>query len=1039
MIAWFARNDVAANLLMLSIIALGLVFLSKTPLEVFPSFEADIVTVNISLRGGTPEDVEKGVTILVEEAVEDLEGIEKISSRSVEGASSVTIEIDDGYDARDLLADIKNRVDAINNFPVEAEKPVTSLAQFNREVITVSVSGNLSDVEIRELADHVRDDLLRLPSVTQVKHDAKQIYEISVEVTQDRLREYGLTLRDIGNAIAEGSIDLSAGNIRSESGNVLIRSTGQAYRRDEFERLVIKTNPDGSLLRLGDIATVNDGFEEDVARVRFNGKPASLIEVYRVGDQDAISVAKEIRDYIDAQQTLLPKGVELTYWDDDSQIVKKRLGTLLSSALQGSILVIALLSLFLRPGIAFWVFIGIPISFIGAFMVIHTLGVTINIVSLFGFIVVLGIVVDDAIVTGENVYNHMRRAESSLEASIKGTQEVAIPVTFGILTTIVAFLPLAFMEGGRGKIFATIPAVIIPILIFSLIESKLVLPAHLKHIRLRQQNNHENKFERWQRKFADNFENFVFKYYRPALKYCIRHRYTTLAFFSGTFILIVAMLLAGWNHYIFFPRIESETARVNLSMPAGTTFDITDRHIQTITDAAKQLRERHIDPETGESIISNILSITGGSEGGPNAGRVRMEVISPEDRSLDIKVSELVAEWRDIIGPIPGAERLLFRAEIGRHGDPIDVQVSANNLKNLQEISAKVQQKLAEYPTVFDIEDSLADGKQELQVTLTQQGHALGLTRADVIQQLRQSFFGLEAQRILRGRDDIRVMVRLPLDERQSIAQLRAVMITTPGGNRVPLAHVATLTPGISPSAIYRIDRFRTVNIRADVEKDKTNLPLLYQELRRFMDDLVGQYPGTQYKLEGEAREQEETFSSLAINTIMVIFAIYCLLAIPFRSYSQPIAVMSIIPFGTIGAFLGHWFMDMPITLMSILGMLALTGVLVNDSLVLVDYTNKQRAKGKGLYRAVLTAGPARFRPVLLTSLTTFFGLLPLLFEKSTQAQFLIPMAISLGFGILFTTVITLIMVPANYIILEDIKAALRLKSRNEHLGSRLN
>ncbi len=1011
---------------MLSIVALGLFFLYRTPLEVFPSFETDIVNVNVALRGGTPEDVEKGVTILVEEAVEDLEGIAKISSRSVEGFSTVTIEIDDRYDPRDLLADIKNRVDAINNFPAEAEKPVTSLFQFNNEVITVSVSGNLSEVEIREMADQVRDDLLRIPGITQVQLDAKKNYEVSVEITQDRLREYNLDLASIGNAIARGSIDLSAGNIRSEGGDVLISSKGQAYRRDEFEQIVVKTNPDGTLLRLGDIATVTDGFEENGVRTRFNGKPAALIQVYRVGDQGAIEIGNSVKEYIDRKQRLLPKGVELAYWDDDSVIVKKRLGTLANSALQGAILVIALLSLFLRPAIAFWVFIGIPISFVGAFIFINAVGVTINVVSLFGFILVLGIVVDDAIVTGENVYSHMRRAENSLHASIKGTQEVAVPVTFGILTTIAAFVPIAYLEGGRGAVFANIPAVIIPILVFSLIESKLVLPAHLKHVKLRRESNGENRFERWQRKFADTFERAIIRYYRPVLKSSIRNRYATLALFTGVFIVIASLLSAGWNRFVFFPTIERETAVVRLVLPSGTSFNTTDRQIEKIVLAAAKLKEKYIDPETNQSIVLNILAITGNAGGEGNSGQVRMEVMSPEDRSIKVRMSTLVREWRALIGPIPGAERLSFRAELARYGDPIDVQVSANDLDTLDKIADRVRAHLSGYPAVFDIEDSVSSGKQQMEVELTQQGYALGLTRSDVIRQLRQAFFGIEAQRVLRGRDDIRVMVRLPLAERQSIAQLRAVMIQTPAGTQVPLSHVASLTPSVSPATIYRTDRFRTANIRADADKSETNMNVLYEDLEQFMDELINRYPGAQYELEGEAKEQWETFSSLGTGIALVIFAIYCLLAIPFRSYSQPLAVMSIIPFGTIGAFVGHWLMGLPITFMSVLGMLALVGVLVNDSLVLVDYINQQRRKGKHIYRAILGAGAARFRPVLLTSMTTFIGLLPLLFDQSTQAQFLIPMAVSLGFGILFATMITLIMVPANYLILEDLKAALR-------------
>ncbi|NVK40769.1 MAG: efflux RND transporter permease subunit [Oceanospirillaceae bacterium] len=1037
MIAWFARNHVAANLLMVCILFGGLLSLStRIPLEVFPSFEANIVTVSVSLRGATPEDVEKGVTIRIEEAVQDLEGIDEISSRSQEGSAKVNIEIDDDYDPRELLADIKSRVDGINTFPTEADRPVISLATRRREVMSVTVSGPYSEREIREYAERVRDDLSRLDGVTQVELSAVRDYEIAIEPSQDRLREFGLTLADISDAIENGSIDLSAGNLRTDGGDVLLRAKGQAYRRDDFERLVVKTNEDGSIIRLGDIARVYDGFEEVPLRTRFNGEPAALIEVYRIGNQSALDVSAAVRGYIDRQQTNLPADMQLSYWDDDSEIVKKRLSTLVTNALQGGVLVLLLLTLFLRPSIAFWVFLGIPISFMGAFLLLPVFGVTLNVMSLFGFILVLGIVVDDAIVTGENVYSHMRRAESSLHAAIRGTQEVAIPVTFGVLTTVAAFLPLAFVEGRRGVFFAQIPAVVIPVLLFSLIESKFVLPAHLKHIRLRQHSRGQSRLERWQQSFADGFERAVVLYYRPLLKSCLRHRYTTLALFGGILVLILSLILSGWTRFVFFPRIQSETARASLTMPTGTAFEVTDRYVVRMVDAARQLKEKYRDDTTGDSLILNILARTGEGGGSSHVGEVRFEIQSPEKRSLDITSSELVQEWRGLVGQVPGAESLTYRAEFGRGGSPVDVQLSGLDLDRLAEAADKVRQRLATYPTLYDIEDSLSDGKQEIQLELTDQGNALGLSRADLIKQVRQAFFGIEVQRIQRGRDDVRVMVRLPANERQAVSNLQEMLIRLPDGRAVPLAHVATLQPGKSPSAIYRIDRFRTVNITADLDKQATNMTVLAQDLRLFLDDLMLQYPGLSYSLEGEAREQQESFGSLLLGLGFVLFVIYSLLAIPFRSYLQPLIVMSVIPFGAIGAVIGHWIMGMDLTIMSMMGLMALVGVVVNDSLVLVDFINRHRSSGNGgeraLAKAVLAAGTARFRPVLLTSLTTFIGLMPLLFEKSTQAQFLIPMAVSLGFGILFATAITLLMVPVNYLLLEDLRRAWSRTGRRE-------
>ena len=1020
MIAWFTKNHVAANLLLISIVFAGLFSLTtQIPLEVFPSFETDRISVSVSLRGSTPEDVEQGVTIRIEEAVQDLEGIKQISSRSSEGSASVSIEVDSGYDPRELLADIKSRVDAINTFPADAEKPVVALAERKREVIAVTVASDYGEKETREYAEQVRDQLLRLPSVTQVELSGVRDYELAIEVSQDTLRQYSLSLSDISRAISNSSTDISAGNLKTQGGDVLIRSKGQAYRKDEFARIAVKNQRDGTIIRLGDIATIRDDFEETPVRTRFNGKQAAFIDVYRIGPQSAITVADEVKEYIEGQQSKLPQGFDLSYWDDDSELVKSRIATLTTNALQGGILVLALLTLFLRPAIAFWVFIGIPVSFMGAFLAMPLFGVTLNIMSLFGFILVLGIVVDDAIVTGENVYTHLKTAESGEQAAIRGTQEVATPVTFGVLTTVAAFLPLAFIEGSRGALFAQIPVVVIPVLLFSLIESKFVLPAHLKYIKLRHQKGEPSKFDKFQQRFADGFEHAILKYYQPLLNLALRHKLATVSLFVGIFLIILTMVTSGWTKFIFFPRIPSETVRVSLTLPTGTPFEVTNKYVIDMSDKARQLQDKYRDENTGESVILNILATTGGRGGASNSGSVRFEITPAEKRDSNIGSRELASEWRDLIGVIPGAESLTFRAEIGRSSDPIDVQLTATSLSTLQEVAEQVKARLATYTTVFDIADSMSDGKEELQIELTEQGLALGLNRVDVSQQVRNSFLGAQAQRIQRGRDDVRVMVRLPLDERRSVADLKDILINTPTGGTVPLSHVAKLVPGQSPSTINRIDRYRTLNVTADIEKENTNMTVLQADLKIYLDELVQQYPGVSHSLEGEAKEQRESFGSLAWALVFVFFIIYALLAIPFKSYLQPLIVMSVIPFGMIGAVVGHWIMGMELTIMSLLGMLALIGVVVNDSLVLVDFINKKRSEGGELLEAVKLAGASRFRPVMLTSLTTFIGLMPLLFEKATQAQFLIPMAVSLGFGIIFATFITLLLVPVNYLLME--------------------
>ena len=1023
MIAWFTKNHVAANLLMLFLLVLGLGSLStRIPLEVFPTVESEMVSVGISLRGATPEDVEKGVTIRVEEAVQDLEGIKKITSNSSESSSQVFIEVESGYDPREMLADIKSRVDAINSFPVDAEKPVVALAQRKREVIAVTVTGKYSEKETRQFAEVVRDELLRLDGVTQLDLSGVRNYEVSLDLSQNKLRQYNLTLAEISRAINASSTDISAGNLKTQGGDILLRSKGQAYYKDEFANIAIKTAADGTIIRLGDIANVVDGFEESPVRTRFNGQQAAFIDVYRIGQQSAIDVADKVKNYIDSRQATLPEGYGLSYWDDDSEIVKNRIATLTSSALQGGLLVLLLLTLFLRPSIAFWVFIGIPVSFMGAFIFMPFFGVSLNVISLFGFILVLGIVVDDAIVTGENIYSHLRTAENGEQAAILGTQEVAAPVTFGILTTVTAFLPMLFIEGTRGAIFGQIAIVVIPVLLFSLIESKFVLPAHLKNIKLRHEKDNYNKLEQLQQKFADGFERAIIQFYQPILRIALKHKTATLSLFLSVLFVIAALLATGWTKFTFFPRIPSETVRLDLTMPAGTSFDVTNAHIISIAAKAEALQEKYTDKDTGESVIINILATTGGRGGTSSSGEVRFEITPAEKRKSAITSRQLLSEWRRSVGEIPGAESVTYRAEIGRSSDPIDIQLNANSLETLSEVANKVKEHLKTYPTVFDISDSLSNGKEELLIELTAQGKALGLTRQEVSSQVRSFYFGAEVQRVQRGRDDVRVMVRLPLNERQSMDDLKKVLITTSQGAQVPLSHVAKMTSGKSPSSIRRIDRYRVLNVTADVDKDNTNMTVLQADLKDYLDSLMMQYPGVRHSLEGEAREQSDSFGSLQWGLVFVLFMIYSLLAIPFKSYIQPLIVMSVIPFGLIGAVIGHWLMGSPLTIFSILGMLALVGVVVNDSLVLVDFINKKRAEGMDLVEAVLTAGAKRFRPVMLTSLTTFIGLMPLLLEQSTQAQFLIPMAISLGFGIIFATFITLILVPVNYLVVERLK-----------------
>tara|TARA_Y100001934_G_scaffold72803_1_gene90497 strand:- start:376 stop:3609 length:3234 start_codon:yes stop_codon:yes gene_type:complete len=1039
-IAWFARNAVAANLLMFALLGGGGYALWKNiPTEVFPDFELDAIEIGVEYRGATPAETEESIVIKIEEAIQDLVGIEKITSSSSEGHGALTVQVAKGYEARELLDDIKNRVDSINTFPDNTEKPVLRVAARKSAVITVVLAGNLVERELRQLAELVRDDLTQIPGITQAEVGAVRPYEIAIEVSEETLRRHGLTLNAVSRAVSRSSIDLPAGSIRSRSGEILLRSKGQAYVKEDFERIVLMTRDDGTRLTIGDLAIVKDGFEEMPLHAEFNGERSVLITVYRVGDQNAITLAESVKDYMAKQQGELPAGVSIGYWEDRSRIVKGRLNSLLSSARWGALLVIVVLALFLRPSIAFWVFLGLPISMLGAIALMPAMGTTFNIFSLFGFILVIGIVVDDAIVTGENIFKHLEKNDDATAAAIEGTHEVATPVIFGVLTTMVAFIPLMMIEGNRGRIFAQIPIVVIPVLLFSLVESKLILPAHLKHLATGKKDRATlNPLMKFQRFFADGLEWFVRNVYGPLLGVATRHRYVTISIFLGGAILIGGLIGGSHVRFVYFPRIASETATARLAMPLGTHEDITATHVERIAAAAFNLREKYRDPASGKNIIQDIMSVSGGSgitrsrpgggggrSGVSNLGEVSFKLIAAEDRpeGLEVDSRALVNEWRDLIGPISGAKELSFRAEIGRGGDPIDIELAGPDFDQLSDASSRVKEKLGEYAGVFDIMDTFQDGKPEIKLKVKPEAELLGLTQVDLATQARQAFFGAQAQRIQRGRDDIRVMVRYPKDERESLAALENMHIRTPEGTEVPFSSVAEAEMGRSFSTIRRFDRKRTISVTADIDKESVDVQQVESEMNEFLATIIKDYPGMSYKFSGETLERAESFSTMFSSMIMILFVIYAMLAIPFKSYVQPLIVMSVIPFGLIGAVLGHMIMGYVLSIMSIFGMLALTGVVVNDSLLMVDFVNKRRREGKTIIEAVQTAGGDRFRAIILTSLTTFAGLIPVFFEKSTQAQFLIPLGISVGFGILFATLITLFLVPINYLILEDIRA----------------
>lgn len=1034
MIEWFARNPVAANILMIGIIIAGLLSASTSvPVETFPSSELDTVTVSTSLRGGTPKTVEEGITLRVEEAIADIEGIEELTSRSAEGVSTVIAEINESFDKRNVLDDIKVRVDALNTLPSEAEKPNVSLNTRNRTVIYVAIQGQVNTKLLRSVAGQFREKLLTKDQISNVQLQGVANYQMNIEVSPQTLDAYNISLEQIGSAIQSGARDVSAGNVQTRNGDILVRSDGQAFTAEEFAAIPILSNSQGTPITLGQIADIDDGFEEKSLITTFNGEPAIMLEVRRVGDQSALKVSAETKQAMAEFEPNLPAGVSIAYWDDDSVYLKSRIGAVLSSAWMGGFLVMLLLSLFLRPAVAFWVFLGIPVSFMGAFLFMPQVNGSFNIVSLFAFIMVLGIVVDDAIVTGENIYRKIRDGMDPQLAAIDGTKEITIPVTFGILTTVVAFIPLNYLQGTRFDfIGGQMPMVVIPVLLMSLVESKLVLPSHMSHIKPRAIDAKTNLLGRIQQKISRGLERFVDSYYRPFLEKCIRNRGVTLVFLFAFSSVVVAGISMGHIRFTPFPYVESDSVRINLTMPESTGFETTNKHIQDIVGHFKTLQEKYRDPETGESLIQNVLA-TSGSQGRSikaNLGAVRAELITAGERKNNIKTSQIAREVRALIGEIPGAQSLSVRARWFGNDAPINVELSGDDPSKLYKVIEQLKEKFKSYPGVFDIQDNYSGGKEELKLSLKPQAYTLGLTLRDVASQVRNAVFGFQAQRIQRGRDELRVMVRYPLSYRSSMQDLKQLSIRVPNSSEnILLSDIAIVEPFESPSTLYRLNRTSILNITTDVDKDIANVPLILNDIDAFLREAQQSFPELRYRFDGEAEDAAETSRRLTIGLILVLAAIYALLAIPFKSYGQPLIVMSIIPFGLIGAVVGHIITGQNLSVLSIFGMLALVGVLVNDSLVLVDYINKRRQRGMELVEAVVNAASIRFRPVLLTSITTFAGLAPILLDGSQQAKWLKPMATSLAFGIVFATIITLIIVPVNYLVAREAKYAIKRNS----------
>ena len=1039
-IRWFVNNSVASNLMMFFIILSGAATIPLLNMEVFPDIEVDIINVTAIYPGATPSDVENAVCVRIEERLQGLDGVKKISSTASENVGSVNVEILSGQDITEMLDRVKAEVDAIDNFPEGVERPTTKQFITSQANITVAVGGEMDELTLTNLTEEVKDEIDALPGVTYSSFVAKKDKEISIEISEKTLRKYDLTLSQISRAIQNLSIDIPSGSIENVNGEILIRAQGQGYTVDYFSSIPIISDPSGSIVRLGEISELNDAFSIDYdLEFLFNSQPSNLITVYRVGDQNSIDISSQIKDYVEKKQKILPEGIHITAFDDEARLLVGRIETMTKNAYQGLLLVVIVLALFLKPKLAFWVSLGIPISFMGGFWFMPALDLSINMLSLFTFILVLGIVVDDAIVVGENIALFRERGMDPKEAAVKAATQVSIPVFFAVLTTMATFSPMLAVEGQIGAIWRIFPLITISVLFWSLFESLTILPAHLAHSSEKKSKiiwirSLSDRWEKFQSKIKNGLIFFVNTYYKPTLLKSVNRPFTFLSIAASVFILTIGIIGGGIIKFSFFPPIEADLAIGTVEYPSGTSIEITREGYLKLEESAKILEEELNKEFPGKSIIKNRLSTIGfqpqrtktsrgpgnlnASYGGPHLAEVALELIPGEERSIGTE--EIVRRWRRLMPSVPGVKEVGFFSSLFSTGEPVNVQLSSKYMDDLLDAKEELKRELIQFPGVFDVKDNFNIGKEEISIKLLPAAENYGINMMMLGSQVRQAFYGLEVQSIQRGRDEVKVMLRYPKNERASISNLEDMMIKVPNGSTIPVRQIAKLELGEGLSSIQRKNRKRAINVTADVDLTvTTGNEVIAAVTASILPKILKKYNSISISLEGEQQEQGQNLKSIGKNFLLAMIVVYMLLAIPFKSYFQPLVVMSSIPFGLTGAVFGHLIMGINFSVLSMMGFVALTGVVVNDSLVMVDFINRYRSEGNSIMDAVLEAGPRRFRPIFLTSLTTFVGLTPLLLEKSIQAKFIIPMAVSLSFGVIFATAITLFLVPVGYLVLE--------------------
>jgi multidrug efflux pump subunit AcrB len=1022
-IAWMAGNSIAANLIMVVFLVGGFIALRNMKQEVFPDIAPDTVSVTVAYPGASPEEVESSIILAIEEAVRPLEGVDEVTSVAREGGGNVQVELLLGEDVNRLGQEIKSEVDRIVTFPEEAEEPEVRIDAHRRDVLEVVLYGEAPDTTLHQLAEQLRDWLLQSPDISQVDLEGMPPLEIGIEISQENLRRYNTTPEEIARTLANASIDLPGGGLKTDTGEILLRLTERRDYGREFAELPVLTTELGSQVLLKDIATIDDSFADTDRSSKYNGKPSIHLEVYRIGDQTPISVAEAARAQVEAFQPFLPPGIQTDFHHDRSDHYRQRVYLLVKNGAIGLVLVLGLLGLFLEARLAFWVMMGIPISFMGSFLFVPTVDVTINMMSLFAYIVALGIVVDDAIVVGENIYYYHQEGLPFLQAAIRGAREVAMPVTFSILTNIAAFMPIYFIPGFVGKVFQMIPVVVCVVFMLSLVESLFVLPAHLGHHREKRRKGLGKWIHEKQQAFSRQFLRFVSNGYGPFLDLTLRHRTLTIALALAALVVSISYAWSGRMGFQQFPIMESDYSDAQLFLPYGSPVAKTEAIMDRLQAGAEKVLEESGHPELVTAIVTDI------GVSGSHTGRMRVELAEPDIRDEIMSTSEFTQRWREAVGEVAGVEYLRFSADSGGPGSwgrPIAVELTHRNMEMLERASGELAEILAQYPGIDDVDDGFRPGKDQLDFILKPEGKSLGLSPRDVARQVRYAFYGAEVLRQQRGRNEIKVMVRLPEDERSSENTIRDLMIRTPAGTYVPFREIAEIERGRAYTTIDRRNGRRVITVSADIMPRSKAGEVLADLRENVLPDFLREHPGLAYSFEGHQAEIRDSMGSLKVSFALALMVIYAMLAIPFRSYTQPFIVMLSIPFGIVGAFLGHLIMGYDLCIPSMLGIVALSGVVVNDSLVMIDFANRrEREGGLSLHDAIHSAAIQRFRPIMLTTLTTFGGLAPMIFESSRQARFLIPMALSLGFGILFATVVTLIIVPSMYLGVADVRRIL--------------